>query len=428
MRFWPRTPHWNLICGIAAGVLLAVITSNFLPSEKKIEHQIYPAYSVDDPQFLRTMGALFGPPLVDGNSAVELLNGDEIFPPMLAAIRSAQHTITFETFIYWSGKIGREFATALSERARAGVKVHVLLDYIGTKKMEDTLLEQMRSAGCEMVKFHPPTVRHWSEFNNRTHRKLLIVDGRVGFTGGVGIGDEWLGHAQDANHWRDTHFKVTGPVVAQMQAVFMANWMKTKARVDHTEEYFPALEPTGKLRAQMFHSSPEEGSENVRLMYLLSIAAARRVILLEQAYFVPDELATHMLADAARRGVRVEIIVPGPLTDTKFVRRASRAGWGELLRAGVKFYEFQPTNFHCKVMVVDGRWSSVGSTNFDNRSFRLNDEANLNIYDAGFAAKLEQTFAADKQRSREVTFEAWRNRPWTIKLWEKFWQLFGSQF
>jgi cardiolipin synthase A/B len=413
--------------GLALGILLAVIVANFISSEKHLRHRIQSAYAVHDEQFARSMSSLLGPPLVGGNRVTTLVNGDEIFPAMLAAIRAARRTITFETFIYWRAEIGREIAEALAERARAGVRVHVLIDFVGSNKMDPALLDLIQQAGAELERFHPPSWYHLSRFNNRTHRKLLVVDGRIGFTGGVGIADEWRGHAQDAAHWRDTHFCVEGPVVAQMQAAFMTNWIKTRSAVEHTEAYFPELKPVGPHFAQMFHSSPQEGSEDIRLMYLLSIAAARKQILLEQAYFVPDDLTLELLVAALRRGVRLEVILPGPLTDQRVVRRASRSRWGPLLEAGARIHEFQPTNLHYKVMIVDGLWSSVGSTNFDNRSFRLNDEANLNIHDAAFAAHLEDIFQRDKARSREITFAEWKRRPLGEKIREHTAGLLRSQ-
>jgi cardiolipin synthase len=418
---------WLFIIGLVVGVLAAALLANFVSSEKHLRHRIRSEYGIEDPQFARSMDALLGAPLLGGNLVTELVNGDQIFPAMLEAIRGAKRTITFETFIYWRAEIGREFAEALADRARAGVRTHVLIDFVGSNKMDPALMELIKSAGVEVERYHPLTWYHLSRFNNRTHRKLLIVDGKIGFTGGVGIADEWQGNAQDPKHWRDTHFKVVGPVVAQMQATFMVNWIKTRGTVEHTEAYFPRLEPAGPHYAQMFHSSPQEGSENIRLMYLLSIAAARKSILLEQAYFVPDDLTLELLVQASQRGVQIEIITPGPHTDKSAVRRASRSRWGSVLEAGIRIYEFQPTNFHCKIMVVDGVWCSVGSTNFDNRSFRLNDEANLNIGDRDFAARLEKIFAADKARSREITYEAWRHRPAQEKLYEHFAALFRSQ-
>jgi cardiolipin synthase A/B len=404
---------------------LAVI--NFAGGEKKIEQRIAHLYSVDDPQFLRAMGLLLGPPVVDGNRFQVLLNGDQIFPSMLSAIRSARRSITFETYIYWSGAIGKSFADALSERARAGVKVHVLLDWVGSEKMERSYLEEMERAGVEIRRYHKPQWYNLSRLNNRTHRKLLIVDGKIGFTGGVGIADEWTGHAQDENHWRDTHFRAEGPVVGQMQAVFADNWIKTTGTVLHGDDYFAPPGAVSDSKGQMFMSSPTGGAESMHLMYLLAIAAATRSIQLSMAYFVPDDLAVRMLLAALKRGVKVQIIMPGPKGDASIVRRASRARWGDLLTAGAELYEYQPTMYHCKVLVVDGLLVSVGSTNFDNRSFRLNDEANLNIYDADFAREQIGIFQQDLARSHRYTYEEWKNRPLHEKMLEQAVSLFGAQ-
>jgi cardiolipin synthase len=427
MNLLRRHPRVSIFLAVLVTALVTVIVLNLSSSEKKIEHRIAPLYAVQDPQFRRSMGSLLGPPLTEGNQVTPLRNGVEIFPAMLASIAAAERTITFETFIYWSGEIGRQFADALSARAKAGVKVHVLLDWVGSTRMEPQLLTRMEAAGVEVRRYHPP---HWytlTKLNNRTHRKLLVIDGRVGFTGGVGIADPWLGDANDAEHWRDSHFRVEGPVVAQMQAAFLDNWMKATGEVLHGVEYFPALSGPGSMTAQMFRSDPGEGSESVRLMYLLSIASARESIHIAAAYFVPDNLAVATLVAARTRGVAVEIIVPGPLVDTETTRRASRARWGPLLEAGVTIYEYQPTMFHCKVMVVDGVWTSVGSTNFDNRSFRLNDEANLNVYDKAFASALLEDFARDRSRSRKITLAAWKSRPWYEKLVEHTAALLRSQ-
>jgi cardiolipin synthase len=341
------------------------------------------------------MGVLLGPPILDGNRFEVLLNGDEIFPSMLAAIRAAKKSITFESYIYWSGDIGREFADALAERARAGVKVYVLLDWLGSSKLDPKQIETMVDAGVSVRRFHEPAWYHLDKMNNRTHRKVLVIDGKVGFTGGVGIADVWSGHAQDPDHWRDTHFRAEGPVVAQMQAVFMDNWIKVTGEVLHGTDYFPPLDKPGSSHGQMFSSSPEGGSESMHIMYLLAITAAAKSIHLSSAYFVPDELARKALIAAAKRGVRVQIITPGEHMDAETVRKASRAQWGELLEAGIEISEYQPTMYHCKVLVVDGLWISVGSTNFDNRSFALNDEANLNILDAAFAARQIAVFEQD---------------------------------
>jgi cardiolipin synthase len=418
---------WIAIASSLLTLCAVFIVLNLAAGEKKIEQRLERLYATDEPQFRRAMGNLLGPPILGGNKTEVLVNGDMIFAAMLSAIKQARRTITFETYIYWSETIGQEFADALAERSRAGVKVHVLLDWLGSAKMEARYLEEMKAAGIEVERYHEP---HWSKLqriNNRTHRKLLVVDGETGFTGGVGIADKWRGTAQDKDHWRDTHFRVEGPVVAQMQSVFMDNWVKATGRVLHGEDYFPALKPRGDEAAQMFSSSPTGGSESMHLMYLLAITAARSSIHLSNSYFVPDDLVVRALAAAARRGVEIKIITPGPHIDTEVVRRASRARWGELLEAGVQIAEYQPTMFHCKVLVIDGLLVSVGSTNFDNRSFRLNDEANLNVFSAAFARQQIEIFEEDLRQSKPVTLQAWRDRPWQDRALERAASLLGSQ-
>jgi cardiolipin synthase len=323
--------------------------------------------------------------------------------------------------------VGQEFADALSERARAGVKVHLLLDWIGSSKMDAGSVDAMRQAGVEIERYHEPQWWHPARLNNRTHRKLLVIDGEVGFTGGVGIADKWRGEAQDADHWRDTHFRAEGPVVAQMQAVFNDNWVKATGRVLDGEAYFPALGKRGDQLAQMFSSSPTGGSESMHLMYLMVITAARRSIELSSSYFVPDELTLKALVDAAHRGVKVRIITPGTEIDSETVRSASRALWGELLAAGIEIAEYQPTMFHCKVLIADGMLVSVGSTNFDNRSFALNDEANLNVLDAAFAQQQMQVFEQDLKRAKRITLADWERRPWRERLAERTASLLESQ-
>ena len=420
-----RSRAW-WIAAIAAGLTVALVLGA-TAGEKKIEHPLERRYDTADPQFRRSIGVLLGPPVVEGNRVETLLNGDAIFAAMLAEIRRAQRTITFETYIYWADSIGKDFGEALAERARAGVKVHVLLDWIGSAKMDPSHLDAMKQAGVEVERYHKPAWWHPARLNNRTHRKLLVVDGEVGFTGGVGIADQWRGTAQDEDHWRDSHFRVEGPVVGQMQAVFLDNWMKATGRVLDGAAYFPPLKERGVQPAQMFSSSPTGGSQSMHLMYLMLITAARSSIQLSSAYFVPDRLTIDALVAAARRGVAVQIITPGDKIDSDLVRGASRALWGELLAAGVEISEYQPTMFHCKVLVVDGAVTSVGSTNFDNRSFSLNDEANLNVLDARFAKQQTEVFNADLKRARRIELAAWQHRPWTEKLAEHATALLGSQ-
>ena len=412
---------------MALTALAVLLIANFGLGDKKIDREVESLYSVSDPLFPRTLGVMLGFALLPGNRAEALVNGDRIFPAMLEAIRGARHSITFETYIYWSGEIGKEFVAALSERARAGVAVHVLLDWFGSWKIEDAVLKDMEAAGVRVVLYNPLRWNTLTQMNNRTHRKLLVVDGRIGFTGGAGIADEWTGNAQDPKHWRDTHFRLEGPAVAQMQAAFMENWIEATGAVLHGEPYFPELPRSGPALAQVFVSSPGGGGESAQFLYLLSIASAARSIRMSAAYFVPDNAEVRTFVAALKRGVKVQIILPGPHTDSEVSRRASRAEWGDLLRAGAEIYEYQPTMYHCKVLIVDEVWTTVGSTNFDSRSFSVNDEANLNVYDRDFAREQARIFAEDLKRSRRITLEEWENRPWREKLWEHTMGLLSSQ-
>ena len=403
---------------VAITLLTVLFYANLTSPDRTVEHPIAHRYDTRDAQFQRTMSHLLGPPVVPGNRITPLLNGDQAFPAMLEAIRSARHSITLEAYIFWPGTMGTTFAEALAERARAGVAVHLIIDGLGSQKLDEDLIDAMRQAGVQVVKFRPVRWYTLDRVNHRTHRKLLIVDGRVGFTGGLGIADLYLGHAQDKDHWRDGQFRAEGPVVGQLQAAFLDNWIETGGRLLHGTDYFPPLQSAGGAWAQAVYSSPGGGTEHLRLMYFLAVASASRSILIGNPYFVPNTLAVEMLVEARRRGVNVELIVPGPITDAGLVRRASRAKWGPLLEAGVKIYEYQPTMYHNKLMVVDDYWVSVGSANLDNRSFRLNDEANLNVFDESFARTQAEIFAQDRARSHRVTLEEWRGRPITERIEE----------
>lgn len=411
---------WTVVITALLTLLAVVLAMNFATPEKKLERKIEHRYTVDDPQFERELGVMLGPSIITGNQVDALQNGEEIFPAMLEAIRGAKTNINFETYIYWSGEVGQQFADALSERARAGVKVNLLVDWVGAIKMDDAQLEEMDDAGVVIHKYRPLKWYNLGRLNNRTHRKILVVDGEVAFTGGVGIADEWSGHAQDPDHWRDMHFRVRGPVVSQFQAAFNDNWIKTTGVVLNGPRYFPSVAPAGEMDAHMFIASPAGGSESMHLMYLLSIAAAEHSIDLEAAYFVPDDLIIKALVAARHRGVRVRVIVPGKHIDSETVRLASKAHWGEVLKAGVEVYEYQPTMMHNKMLIVDGLLVSVGSTNFDVRSFRLNDEASLNVYNREFAARMTEVFEADLKPTVRYTYDTWQKRPWKEKFMEKF--------
>ncbi|MCE7031530.1 phospholipase D-like domain-containing protein [Lysobacter sp. GX 14042] len=410
---------WIIVMTVIATAVAVVLGINFVTPEKKLERRIEHRYAVADAQFLREMSVMLGPSVIGGNKVVAYNNGDEIFPAMLEAIRGAEVSLTFETYVYWSGEVGERFAKALAERSRAGIPVHVTIDWVGSVKMDQALLDLMEEAGVEVERYRP---LHWynlGRMNNRTHRKLLVVDGRIGFTGGVGIADEWQGHAQDPDHWRDMHFRIEGPVVAQFQAAFNDNWIKTTGEVLNGSVYFPPLEPAGDINAHLFIASPAGGSESMHLMYLMAVAAAEHSIDLAASYFVPDKLVMGALLQARERGVRIRVLLPGPHIDSEMVRVSSRAEWGPLLRAGVEIHEYQPTMFHNKLMIIDNELVSLGSTNFDIRSFRLNDEASLNVYDHDFAARMTAVFEQDLEQAKPYTLEQWLARPWRERMAER---------
>jgi cardiolipin synthase len=418
---------WTVATTALVTFLLVMLALNFSRPEKKLAWRLEHRYAVADPQFRREMGVMLGPSITAGNRVTALQNGAEIFPAMLEAIRGARQSITFETYIYWSGEIGEAFTDALSERARAGVPVSVTVDWVGSAKMDRALLARMEEAGVRIKRYRPLKWYNFRRLNYRTHRKLLVVDGRIGFTGGVGIADQWQGNAGDPDHWRETHFRVEGPVVAQFQAAFNDNWIKTTGELLNGATYFPTLDRAGDFDAHLFIASPAGGSESMHLMYLLAIAAAEQTIDLAAAYFVPDDLAMQAFVAARKRGVRVRILLPGPWTDAETVRIASKGTWGSLLQAGVEIHVYQPTMLHTKLLVIDNELVSVGSTNFDPRSFRLNDEANLNVYDTTFAKQMTSVFEGDLKQSMRYTFEMWKRRPFSEKIAEKFLRPIRSQ-
>jgi cardiolipin synthase A/B len=413
------------VVGAAAvgGAATLFLARNFFPSEKKIHHEIFADYAAGDDVFIRMMGNMFGPPLLKGNKVTALENGDQIFPALLEAIGSAQRTITFENFLFREGDVSDAFAKALAERARAGVEVHFLQDALGCNCLHGRAMNLVRKAGVHLEIFRFLNL----QINFRTHRKLLVIDGRTGYLGGTGIADDWKGDGRTAGYWRDSHYRLEGPAVAQMQDAFMDNWIQTRGELLHGDDYFPKLEPAGKDMCQVFKSSAGEGSDSARLMLLVSIAAARRHIRIANAYFIPDKLCMRTLIDALRRGVKIEIITPGPDIDAQTVRAVGKTRWRPLLEAGARFYEYQPARFHCKYLLVDDCWASVGSANLDNRSLSLNEEANLNVLDERFVAAHTGVFEEDKSHSREITLHNWRGRPLGEKIKGRIGSLLASQ-
>ena len=370
------------------------------------------ALSVGDRGFLHACESLTGAPVSDGNELDVLLNGDEIFPAFLELIRGAQSTISLETYVYWRGDIAHEVASALCERARAGIEVRVILDAVGAAKMDRALVRELRACGAEVSYFRPPRPYAVRRLNNRTHRKLLVVDGARGMTGGVGIAEEWTGNAQDPDHWRDTHVAVRGPVVRGLAGAFAEHWLEATGEVLVGPGVLPPLEPQdGGGPMQLVRSSAGVGDTNVEALYYLAIACARSSLDLTAAYFAPRPAFVDALCEAAGRGTRVRVLVPGPHIDKQFVRVAGRAVYDRLHEHGVHVFEYQPTMLHAKALSIDGIWSSVGSVNFDNRSFQLHEEATLCVQSDRVAAVLAEAFEADLAVSEPIRPERFRRRP-----------------
>lgn len=371
---------------------------------------VAPDVHVGDPAFMRSVEAHTMARFVPGNRAHVLLNGDQIFPAMLSAIRSAKRTITFANYVYEDGAVARDMAEALAERCRAGVEVNVLLDAVGSNHMPGRYKTLLRDAGCHLAFYHAVNPVAIKRLNHRNHRRILVVDGRVGFTGGTGIGERWTGDGREAGHWRQTDVRVEGPIVESLQAAFAENWRDATGKLLGGDRYFPPPVRRGGLAIQAVASSPKGGGTEAYLLFLMAIDGARSSIRLTNPYFVPDDVMAKALARAAERGVDVSIItagVPGSMLD-RLVRKASQAHFGRQLEAGVKIYEYQPGYLHAKTIVVDDRWVSIGSVNVDNRSFALNNELNLTFSDGRIAKRLTEIFEQDLKFTKRVTYEAWQ--------------------
>ena len=381
-------------------------------------HIALPPLSLGEPSFFPTLEAYASAPIVGGNSAEFLLNGEQIFPAIVEAIRSAKKTVTYAQYFYEDGPVAREVAEALAERCRDGVGVNVLLDAFGTLSMPKEYSELMTRSGCHVAYFRPLGQYVFHRYNNRNHRRILVVDGRVGFTGGSGVSRKWMGNGRVEHHWRDTDIRVEGPVVEYLQAAFAENWLETTGVVLGGETYFPRpIEPRGDVYAQIVKSSPATGSFAMYTTFLLAVSAAQRTLEITNPYFVLDDKMQQALVKAARRGVRVRVLVPGAI-DHNIVRQASRRQFGKMLRTGIEIYEYTPALLHSKTIVIDGVWATIGSTNLDNRSFAVNDELNLIVYNRRVAQRLERVFAEDVAVSRPVTYDDWRKRGLAAKVLE----------
>ena len=416
----PRVPHSPrrtlahlipiILLAAAAGYALAITLAKS-SAPKQTVYNIPHDFRVTDATFLPS--ALPGPPISPGNRIEILENGDGIFPPMLAAIAAARKTVNFEAYIFWSGAVSSRFRDALIERASHGVEVRVLLDAVGSpgRKLKSSDVEAMRRAGCRVEFFHTRAPWKIWVLNHRTHRRILVVDGRVGFTGGAGFADEWAGNADSPKHWRDTQVRVEGPAVRGLQRAFQENWSEVTGEPLVGDEFFPALPGTGAIAAAVVPSSPLAAMSGAGRVYAISLAAATREVWIANSYFLPDEQTEALLVAAVRRGVDVRVIVPSDRhDDVPATKAGGRVSFGRLLEGGVKMFEYQPTMFHPKTMVVDGIFSTVGSANFDERSFHLNEEINLFVYDAGFASRMRESYREDLARCRPYTLAMWKSR------------------
>ncbi|MFE3164214.1 phosphatidylserine/phosphatidylglycerophosphate/cardiolipin synthase family protein [Streptomyces sp. NPDC059224] len=359
----------------------------------------------------RRLERLIGVAATEGNELVRLRNGDEIFPAMLGAIRAAQHTIDLMTFVYWRGDIAHEFAVALAERARAGVRVRLLLDGFGAKEIEGRLLDLMSTAGVQVAWFRKPVWLSPFKQNHRCHRKALIVDEHTAFTGGVGIAEEWCGDARNPSEWRDTHVQVRGPAVDGVAAAFAQNWAECHDQLFDDRDLFAEHPQTGSSVVQVVRGSASIGWQDMQTLIRVMLTSAEERFRLATAYFAPDTYFIDLLCETARRGVRVEILLPGPHTDQRACQLAGQQHYTRLLRAGVRLRQYQPTMMHAKIITVDSVASLIGSTNFNRRSMDHDEEVMLAVLDETFTTALDRDYDADVLRSAEVDLTRWRRRP-----------------
>jgi cardiolipin synthase A/B len=399
-----------LVSAIGGYVLAITLAKSSAPKQEVYE--LPHDFRVTDATFLPS--ALPGPPLTTGNRIEILENGDGIFPPMLAAIAAAKKTVNFEAYIFWSGEVGTRFRDAFVEAASRGVEVRILLDAVGSpgRKFKASDVDALKRAGCRVEFFHSPKPWDLWVINHRNHRRVLVVDGAVGFTGGVGFADEWSGNADSPEHWRDTQARAEGPVVRGLQRAFQENWSEETGEPLVGDQFFPSPSPAGSMSAAVVPSSPLSAMSGAGRVYSVSLAAAAKEIWIANSYFLPDDATGKLLVAAEKRGVDVRVMVPSDEhNDVPATKAAGRASFGPLLQGGVKIYEYQPTMFHLKTMVVDGIFSTVGSANFDERSFHLNEEINLFVYDTAFAAQMRERFLRDMAQCREYTLAMWKTRP-----------------
>ena len=408
-------------------VAAALIVLLLMLAQDQETLKVRSAVSADDPRHSAYVSALVGGALSKGNRYDVLTNGDQFFPAMLEAIRSAKRRISFETYIYDDGQVASQFTAALEDALHRGVHVNLVVDSVGASGMTAETIKRLEAAGCHIGSFHSLKWYNLEEVNYRTHRKILIIDGRIAFTGGAGVADHWLGHAEDKEHWRDTQVRMRGPVVRLVEGAFYENFFETAGSVT-PELDDPETEGDDTGHSLVLRSSPSGGSNDLKRLYLLGIASARRTIDITSPYFVTDESSDWSLGDAVSRGVKIRILVEGDKTDAMPVKYASREAYDRLLAMGIEIYEYQPTMMHTKTLVVDGEWSMFGSANFDNRSLELNDELNVAVSDRELARRFTADFDQDLRVSSRLELSRWRQRSTLEKAREKFWSYFGEIF
>jgi cardiolipin synthase len=359
----------------------------------------------------RTLEGVVGIPVTEGNRIAVLHNACEIFHAMLDAIRRAEHTIDFLTFVYWKGEIGTEMAEALCRRAEAGVRVRVLLDAWGSRPIESHLIDDMIECGVELRWFRPLSRVRLGEVNHRTHRKVLVVDESIAFTGGVGISDLWSGDARNEHEWRNTHFKVEGPAVDGLRAAFLDNWAETDASIFDSEcDRFPTQPTPGQSVIQCVRRASATGGSDLASVFRTLLQLTQRQLRVTTAYFVPDDDLTTSLCDASARGVRVQTLLPGPFSDKRFVQLAAEVNYEGLIESGVELWNFQPSMMHAKIMTVDGQLANVGSANFNARSLNCDEEINMVIFDPSVVRTLDRHFDDDLERSVRIDSSRWKRR------------------
>ena len=407
-----------------AGIVVAFL---LLLAQDQVTIKLRSAVGAAEPRHSSYVAGLLGVQLTRGNRYTVLTNGDQIFPSMLAAVRGAKRRVSFETYIYKSGKMADEFTGAFEEAARRGVRVHLVIDAVGGNGIDDAHVKRLETAGVRVAMFNAPSWYSLEEVNYRTHRKLLVVDGQVAFTGGVGIDDQWMGNAQNKEHWRDTMVRIEGPLARLMEGGFYENF--AEAAGETTPELDDVAQETDQEGAAfVVRSSPSGGANDLKRLYLLALASARHTVTITTPYFVTDESSRWALEDAARRGVKIRLLVEGDITDAMAVKYASRKHYEQLMRLGIEIFEYQPTMMHTKTFVVDGTWSMFGSANFDNRSLELNDELNVAVSNRDLAARLLADFEQDIRASQRLNLEMWAKRSMLSKVREQFWAAFGELF